>query len=273
MTAADGKNLRVALAGLGAIGMELARRLATGRPGLCLAAVAAGDAGRAEARLAAAGITVPVLPAAALAAHADVVVEAAPSAQFRAIAEPAIDAGRIFMPLSSGALLENFDLVARAAAAGGRIIVPTGALLALDAVRAAALGQIHAVRMVTRKPPAGLAGAPYLVERGIVLDGLDAPRRVFAGSAREGARGFPANVNVAATLALAGIGPDRTQLEIWADPGVVRNTHRIEVEADSARFSMTIENVPSENPRTGRITALSVIACLDGLVAPLRIGT
>jgi aspartate dehydrogenase len=97
---------------------------------------------------------------------------------------------------------------------------------------------------------------------------------VFEGSAREGARGFPANVNVAAALGLAGIGPDRTRIEIWADPGVSRNTHTIEVDADSARFTMTIENVPSaENPRTGRITALSVIAALRGLVAPLKIGT
>jgi aspartate dehydrogenase len=127
--------------------------------------------------------------------------------------------------------------------------------------------------MVTRKPPAGLAGAPYLEERQISLEGLIAPLRVFEGTAREGARGFPANVNVAAALALAGIGPDRTRLEIWADPTVTRNTHTIEVEADSARLRMTIENVPSDNPRTGRITALSVIACLEGLVAPLRIGS
>ncbi|HTC19155.1 MAG TPA: aspartate dehydrogenase domain-containing protein, partial [Stellaceae bacterium] len=76
-----------------------------------------------------------------------------------------------------------------------------------------------------------------------------------------------------AALSLAGIGPNRTRLEIWADPAIDRNIHRIEVEADSARFSMTIENVPSANPKTGRITALSVIACLKGLVAPLKIGS
>ena len=74
------------------------------------------------------------------------------------------------------------------------------------------------------------------------------------------ARGFPANVNVAAALALAGIGPERTTIEIWADPGVTRNIHKIEIEADAARFSMQIENVPSENPKTGRLTPLSVIA-------------
>ena len=99
------------------------------------------------------------------------------------------------------------------------------------------------------------------------------PTRIFDGSARDGARGFPANVNVAAALSLAGIGPDRTRLEIWADPTVTRNTHTIELDADSVRFTMTIENVPSENPRTGRITPLSVIAALRGLTSTLRVGT
>ena len=191
------------------------------------------------------------------------VVECAPAAVFREVAEPTIEAGRIFVPASVGQLLEHDDLVELAARTGARIIVPTGALLGLDAVRAAAEGTIHAVTMVTRKPPRGLAGAPYLEQRGITLDGLDEPQKVFEGSAREGARGFPANVNVAAALSLAGIGPDRTRLEIWADPSVARNTHRIVVEADSASFEMTIENVPSEdNPRTGKITALSMIAAL-----------
>jgi aspartate dehydrogenase len=74
-------------------------------------------------------------------------------------------------------------------------------------------------------------------------------------------------------LSLAGFGPDRTRLEIWADPTVTRNVHRMEVDSDSARFSMSIENIPSENPKTGRITALSVIAYLRKLHSPLRVGT
>jgi aspartate dehydrogenase len=78
---------------------------------------------------------------------------------------------------------------------------------------------------------------------------------------------------VAVALSLAGIGPDRTRLDIWADPTVTRNTHRIQVDSDSARIDMTIENIPSENPKTGRITALSVIATLRKLHAPLRVGT
>jgi len=266
--------LRVALAGFGAIGGAVGRRIDQGLPGLRLVAVSARDVAKAEARLAGFAASVPVLGLAALAEHADVVVECAPAAVFRTVAEPAIRAGRILMPLSVGQLLEQADLIELAARTGARIIVPTGALLGLDAVRAAAEGEIESVTIVTRKPPRGLIGAPYLVQHGIGLEGLKAPLKVFEGSAREGARGFPANVNVAAALSLAGIGPDRTRLEIWADPGISRNTHRIVVEADSARLEMQIENVPSEaNPRTGKITALSVIAALRALTATLKVGS
>jgi aspartate dehydrogenase len=266
--------LRVALAGFGAIGGALATRLDQGIAGLRLAAVSARDPEGARERMAGLATPVPVLPLAELAACAEVVVECAPAAVFREVAAPAIQAGRIFMPASVGQLLVHDDLIDLAARTGARILVPTGALLGLDAVRAAAEGTIHSVTMVTRKPPRGLAGAPYLEQHGIVLDGLDGPMKVFEGSARDGARGFPANVNVAAALSLAGIGPDRTRLEIWADPSVTRNTHRIVVEADSARFEMTIENVPSEaNPRTGKITALSMIAALAALRATLKVGS
>jgi aspartate dehydrogenase len=274
MGARDGKSLAVAIGGLGAIGLPVARRLAEGVPGLRLVAVASRDAERARRQMAEAAIDAAVVGVADLAGRADVVVECMPAAHFRRIAEPAVEAGRIFIPLSVGALLDALDLVDRAAERGARIVAPTGALLGLDAVRAAAEGEIRSARLVTRKPPAGLAGAPYLVEQGITLDGLTVPLKVFDGTARDGARGFPANVNVAAALALAGVGPDRTRLEIWADPSLERNTHRIEIDADSARFTMTIEGIPSaENPRTGRLTPLSVVACLRGLVAPLRVGT
>jgi aspartate dehydrogenase len=266
--------LRVAIGGFGAIGQEVARALDEGIPGLQLTAVSARDQEKARHNLAPLKSEVALLPLAELAAHADIVIECAPSAVFRELALPAIEQGRIFVPLSVGQLLVHADLERRAAETGARILVPTGALLGLDAVRAAAEGTIERVTMVTRKPPKGLAGAPYLVENGIDLEGLAEPRRVFKGTAREGAKGFPANVNVAAALSLAGIGPDRTTLEIWADPEVTRNTHTIEVEADSARFMLKIENVPSEaNPRTGKITALSTIALLRGLTSTLRVGS
>jgi aspartate dehydrogenase len=264
----------VAVGGFGAIGKVVAEHLDRGIEGLALAAVSARDIARAEAVMARFARPVPVLPLARLGKAADIVVECAPAALLRELAEPALASGRIVMMLSCGALLDHFDLVDLARHHGGRIMVPSGALLGLDAVTAAAQGGISRVHMVTRKPPRGLAGAPYLEANAISVSGLTGPERVFAGTAREAARGFPANVNVAAALALAGIGPDRTTIEIWADPSLNRNVHRIEVEADAARFSMQIENLPSaENPRTGRLTALSVIAALKKLSAPLAIGT
>src|SRR5215469_5449877 len=274
MTQTDSKKaLRVGLAGLGAVGLEVAKRLIAGVPGLTLAAVAVRDVEKARRALPQVGSGVPVRKATELANDCDVVVECLPPSHFRDIAISAIDKSRIFMPLSVAQLLENGDLIERARQKRARILVPTGALIGLDAVRAAAEGTIHSVKMVTRKPPAGLEGAPYLREHGISVAGLKEPLKVFDGSAREGARGFPANVNVAAALSLAGIGPDRTQLEIWADPNVTRNTHTITVDADTARFTMAIEGIPSENPRTGRIVPLSVIAALRGLVAEIKVGT
>jgi aspartate dehydrogenase len=266
-------SLRVAVGGFGAIGKAVAQRLDRGIEGLALTAVSARDTVRAAAAVGDFAHPAPVVPLARLWEDADIVVECAPAAVLRELAEPALAHGRIVMVLSCGALLDNFDLVDLARSHGGRILVPTGALLGLDAVAAAAEGVIARVHMITRKPPSGLAGAPYLEQHRIAVDGLDAPKRVFTGTAREAARGFPANVNVAAALALAGIGPERTTIEIWADPGVSRNIHRIEVDADAARFSMQIENVPSENPKTGRLTPLSAVAALKKLVSPLAIGT
>jgi aspartate dehydrogenase len=264
---------RVAIAGLGTIGRALARALDDGVPGLALSAVAARDAGKAQAWLEAEGIDCPVVALAAMPDHADLAVECAPAALIADICRPMLEAGKQVMVLSCGALLPRPELIDLAKAHGGRIMVPTGGLLGLDAVAAAAEGTIHSVRMTTRKPPNGLAGAPYVVANGISVEGLNEAKRVFSGTAREAAAGFPANVNVAAALSLAGIGPDRTMIDIWADPAVTRNCHMIEVDADAARFTLSIENVPSDNPKTGKIVALSVLATLRKLHTPLSVGT
>jgi aspartate dehydrogenase len=265
--------IKVAVAGLGAVGRVLARKLSDGIPGLTLAGVAARDRAKAEVWLKEQGIVCPVLELDAFPQRADLAVECAPPELIEQICRPMLTAGKKVMVLSAGALLPRPELVELAKSNGGQIIVPTGALLALDAVTAAAEGDIHSVRMVTRKPPKGLSGARYLVANNINVDGISERKRVFAGTAREAAAGFPENVNVVAALALAGIGADRTMIEIWADPALTRNCHTIEVDADSARFSFSIENVPSENPKTGKITALSVVAALRKIAAPLRVGT
>lgn len=268
------RTLTVGIAGLGAIGLHLARALDAGVEGLRLHSVAARDHAKARANMA--GFrNQPALVDLAGLAEADIVVEAAPASVFEEVATAAIERGRIFVPSSCGALLPRMHLVERARQTGARIIVPTGALLGLDAVRAAAEGDVSSVTIETRKPPGGLVGAPYLELHNIdVLAVKDEKMLVFKGNAFDAAQGFPANVNVAAALAMAGIGPQRTMIEIWADPHVTRNTHTIRVEAASARLTMTIENVPSEeNPRTGKITPLSILACLRGLTSTLKVGS
>jgi aspartate dehydrogenase len=264
---------RVAIAGLGAVGLKIADALDAGLPGLVLTAISANDLDKARTRLAHLRTQVPVVGIDQLESLADIVIECAPSALLPAIAKPFLMAGKTVIVLSSGALLAHEDLIALAKEYGGQIVVPTGALLGLDAVTAAAEGTIHSVKMITRKPVRGLVGAPYLVENNISIESIKEPLRIFNGTPRDAAIGFPANLNVAVALSMAGIGADRTTLEIWADPALTRNTHRIEVDADSASFSMQIENIPTENPKTGRITALSVISYLRKMSAPLRVGS
>jgi len=269
------QDLRLGIGGLGSIGMAVARCVDAGRiPGIRLTAVSARDQARARERVASLRSRPILVPVAGLAEHADIVLESIPAAHFAEIAYPAIAKGRIFMPLSVGQLLGHMHLIEEARRTGARILVPTGALLGLDAVRAVAEGPVQSVTIKTRKPPRGLAGAPHLAASNISMENVKEPLCVFRGSAREAIKGFPANVNVAVALSLAGIGPDRTTVEIWADPTVTRNTHTIEVRSEASDFTMTIANVPSENtPATGKVTALSAIAALRRLTAPLVVGT
>lgn len=270
---ASDRPVRVAVAGLGAVGLQIARSLSDGLPGFEIGAIAVRDKDAARRKLGPDHAQTPIVDLEELAQHADIVVECAPAAILREVVLPFVSTGKKAIVLSCGALLQNMDLVDTARENGGQIIVPSGALLGLDAVSAAAEGEIRSVRMTTRKPVSGLVGAPYLVSNNIDIQDIREPLRIFSGTAREAAAGFPANLNVAVALSLAGVGPDKTRLDIWADPALSRNTHQIEVEADSASFSMSIENIPTDNPKTGRITALSVIAALRRLRAPLRVGT
>ena len=265
---------RVGIAGFGTIGRVVARHIQASELPLQLAAVSAGDRVRATAAMAKLGTAVPILDTAELVSASDVIVDCAPTAAFREIAEATLRAGKTLVTVSGAALMQWPEAAELARAKGGRIILATGALLGLDAVRAAAVGQIHSVRMVTRKPVKSLVKAEHVVRNRIDLSNLTEPLKIFEGNAREGALAFPANVNVAAALGMAGVGPELTLLEIWADPALERNTHRIVVESDSARLELAIENIPTdENPGTGRITAQSIVAALNDLVSPVRIGT
>ena len=267
-------DLKVAICGVGAIGLKVAKCLDAGViHGMVLSAVAARDHDKLKRNLNGFRRQPLILPVEQLGQEADVVIECAPKSVFLAVADSAINNGCTFMPLSVGALLDNMDLIDKARANNAVIFVPTGALLGLDAVKAVSEDEVNSITLVTRKPPVGLTGAPHLVENNINVENLTDALQVFSGTAKAAARAFPANVNVAAALALAGIGPDRTTVEVWADPAVSKNMHTIKVDAAASSFTMSIENVPSETPATGKITALSVIAWLRRLTAPLVVGT
>ena len=266
---------RVAVAGLGVIGMRVARYIDDGAvEGIELSAVASRNTEKASKSAAELKKVPVVCSLKELPKLADIIVDCTPASIFREVAETVIAEGKILMPLSVAALLENMDLVDLARETGAQIIVPTGAIIGLDTVRAMAVGEIHSIVLETRKPPNGLAGAPHLVNNNISVEDLTEAKLVFKGNAREAAKGFPANVNVAAALSLAGIGPDKTEVEVWADPAVDRNMQTVTIVSDSGDATMKMRNIPSvENPRTGKIVAQSVVATLKRHTAPLVSGS
>jgi aspartate dehydrogenase len=257
------RELAVGIAGLGGIGSAVARWLAAqAPPGLHLAAAAGRDPDETSRRLVALGHPqVRAVPLEALPGACDVLVECLAPEAAAVLLDGVVDGGGTVVTVSVAALLATPELLDRARRAGTRLIVPSGAVAGLDMVRAAAIGRIRSVRLRTRKPPSGLDVAG------------DGPVRVFAGNALEACRAFPRNVNVAATLSLAGIGWARTEVEIWSDPALTRNVHEIEIDAEDTLVRMTIENRPSKaNPSSSAITANSVCAALAGLLDPVRIG-
>jgi aspartate dehydrogenase len=262
----------VGIFGLGTIGRAVARALADGLPGCALAGATSRDEARARAFL----LTLPgpptYLATRELVEASDLVVEAATQAALADLAPAVLEAGRDLLVLSVGGLLEHAEWLDLAARRGCRIHVPSAAVAGLDGLKGARVaGHLDLVTMETRKPPRGLVGAPGVA--GWDLDALRAETLVFDGTAREACRAFPANVNVVAAVSLAGLGPDRTRIRVYAVPGLGRNRHTVTAEGAFGRLSVEIENVPSENPRTGKLSYLSTIAYLADLAAPLRVGT
>ena len=259
--------LRVGLIGLGTIGGAVVRLAAQHAPDeiVFVGALVHDDEREREPGLP------PVLASAdaLLTAAPDVVVEAG-GHDALALHGPAIlRAGYDLVMVSVGVLArpEVYDaLTAAARAGGGRAIVASGAVGALDVISAAALGGLDRVTHTTRKPPHTLLAPDEAAK-------LREAREVFRGSAREGALRFPESINVAAAVALAGMGLDRTEVCVIADPAVTRNQHEIVAEGAFGSLRFAIENVPSEsNPKTGRLVALSIVQTLLRRRAALVIG-
>jgi aspartate dehydrogenase len=212
-----------------------------------------------------------------LAARPAVVVEAASHEAVREHLVPLLQAGVSVVVLSAGALADDALRAAAERAAeesGALLYVPSGGIGGLDALKTACLGGVDEVSIRVAKPPAAWKGIPYVENLGVDLDALRAPQTLFEGPARQGVPHFPQNVNIAAVLSLAGIGMDRTRLEVVADPGLTLNTHTIRVSGAAGRMTVVLENVPApENPKTSWLACYSALAALRSLESKTRYGT
>lgn len=264
---------RIGIVGTGNIGSAIAVAIDEGKVGGELVAVTDRNLDRVKNLAALLRTTPAILPVVELVEAVDLVIEAASQSALEEIAPAALSRGKDLVVLSVGGLIGREEWVALAERHGATMYCPSGAIGGLDAVKGARIGEIQRVSIRTEKSPQALEGSPYLKEHQIDLSGLREARVLFEGNAREACRGFPANVNVAAALSLAGIGSERTRVTVVANPAVDRNIHEIEVDGEFGRMQIRVENVPSENRRTARLAAFSAIALLQQLERPLRVGT
>jgi aspartate dehydrogenase len=204
----------------------------------------------------------------------DVVIEAASPVVAADVVPQSLKLGKKVVVMSVGGLLGVRNLFDRVRKSRGRVWVPSGAITGVDGLMAASQAKVRSVRLVTRKPPKGLCDAPYFEKRRFpVLHGKE-ERCVFKGSALQAARAFPQNINVAAVLSLAGLGPQRTQVEIWTSHAYRFNQHEVSVEGDFGSMKTVTTNIPSpENPKTSYLAILSLIALLKEIFSSIEIGS
>ena len=204
----------------------------------------------------------------------DVYIEAASGSIARKVAEFALTRGKIVVIASIGGLGDIDDLKKIAEKTGGRMILPSGAIAGLDALKAIPTESIKSVSLKSTKPSGTLADTPWLKEHGIDCLKLEKSTCVFSGNAREACKAFPKSANVSAALAHATLGLDRVHVEMWADPLSDKNRHSIRVESDHGNLEVEVSNVPFEiNPRTSRLAAYSILATIRNLVEPVVVGT
>lgn len=212
-----------------------------------------------------------------LARKPDVVVEAASHEAVREYGEPLLRKGIGLIVLSGGALCDDAlrEKLERAAMKSGALLyVPSGGIGGLDALKAACIAGVDEVAIAVTKPPAAWKDIAYVEQLDVDLDHLRGPCVLFDGSAREGVPHFPANVNIAAVLSMAGIGFDKTRLKVVADPALKYNTHFIEIKGRTGNISIKLENVPAPgNPKTAWLACYSALAALKFAKSPIRYGT
>ena len=271
--------MRVAIIGGGTIARLFLEHIKRGDLGDAEVVAIVGRSGDSRGKPLAAeyGVAFVMTPGELLKHKPDVVVEAASHEAVRDYCGVLLDAGIAVIVLSGGALSNDklrAGLEASAMKSGALLYVPSGGIGGLDALKAACIAGVDSVEIIVSKPPAAWKGITYVEKLNIDLAGLKAPVVLYDGAAREGVPHFPANVNIAAVLSMAGIGFDRTRLKVVADPTIVYNTHQISIRGKTGNISIKLENVPApENPKTAWLACYSALAALKLAKSPIRYGT
>ncbi len=268
--------IKVGIIGCGTIGRELAyacrKRFSEE---MTLEGIADSDIHRAKKLQKDLKPKVKIFPADELIQRCDLVIEAASKHAAYELAKKTLSQGKDVMIMSVGGILgKEKEIFKLAKTHRCCLYFPSGGIVGIDGLKAAGMGKIHRVTLTTRKPPQGFEDAPYVVKHNINLKNLKQEKLLFEGNATEAVRGFPKNINVSATLSLAGIGAKKTRVRIIATPHMLVNVHEVYVIGDFGSFYTRSENFPSEqNPRTSRLAILSAVATLERILKNVKIGT
>lgn len=271
--------MRIGIIGGGEIARLFLKHMARGELGAAAVVAIVGRDGNSRGKAIAAehGIPYMIGMEALLAARPDVVIEAASHDAVRAYGVPLLERGISFIVLSCGALCDDVlrtQLESAANRSGAMLYVPSGGIGGLDALKAACIAGVDEVEIAVTKPPQAWKDIAYVEALGLNLDRLPGAVVLFEGPARDGVPHFPANVNIAAALSMAGIGFDRTRLKAVADPALKLNTHYITIRGKSGTISIKFESVPfPDNPKTAMLAAYSALAAFKQFNSRVRYGT
>jgi len=266
------KMKKIGLVGCGTIGTGIARAVDAGKINAVFAGLCDADASLSEKLSASLSAKPQVMDLETLVAASDIVVECAHVSAVAKTADLCLAHGRDLMVMSVGGL--NADIFERFEKSSANLYAPSGAVAGIDGILASAMGEIESMSLTTSKPPAGLKGAPYLVENNIDLDAVKSATVVFDGSPKDAIKGFPKNVNVSTTLGFASSAGDKFRVRIVADPASSGNIHEVELRGSLGNIRVRVENKPSaDNPKTSALAYYSAIAALKKILSHVKIGT
>ncbi|MFH1283697.1 MAG: aspartate dehydrogenase [bacterium] len=259
---------KIGIIGCGSIGTEIALALKKKLIPAKLIAVCDKDPKKSKQLIKSLKLPVKNLTLNKLISSVDLVVETASVDALPEIVEQVIKYGKELFVLSAGGLLKDRFLLNRILRNNTKVYIPNGAIAGVDAVQAGSIAGIDEVSLITRKPPEGLAGAPYIKKNKINIESLKEEKVIFTGSVFEAIEGFPANINVSAVLAIASNRIGRTKVRIIADPNIKRNIHEVSVKGKFGTIFTRVENVPSpSNRKTSYLAILSAISLLRMICA------